>query len=101
MVENDALQLVIETIGRDIHRRTSRSALTEQVIIYQRSKLQKIDRRLAEFDFRYNNRSGLGVEDTERVAKIAKNVGSIAAQSAGRRGSWRPTFPASSRPTQC
>jgi hypothetical protein len=57
-----------------------RSALTEQVIIYQRSKLQKIDRRLAKFDFRYNNRSGLGVEDTERVAKIAKNVGSIAAR---------------------
>ena len=54
-----------------------RSALTEQVIIYQRSKLQKIDRRLAKFDFRYNNRSGLGVEDTERVAKIAKNVGSL------------------------
>ncbi len=40
--------------------------------MYQRFKLQQIDRRLAEFDFRYNNRSGLGVEDTERVAKIAK-----------------------------
>ncbi len=34
-----------------------------------------LHRYLAEFDFRYNNRSKLGVEDTERVAKIAANVG--------------------------
>jgi transposase-like protein len=32
---------------------------------------QHLHRYLAEFDFRYNNRSGLGVEDTERVSKIA------------------------------
>jgi transposase-like protein len=36
---------------------------------------QHLHRYLAEFDFRYNNRSKLGVEDTERVAKIAANVG--------------------------
>jgi transposase-like protein len=34
-----------------------------------------LHRYLAEFDFRYNTRSGLGVEDTERVSKIAAAVG--------------------------
>ncbi len=34
-----------------------------------------LHRYLAEFDFRYNNRSALGVEDTERVAKIIKGTG--------------------------
>jgi hypothetical protein len=34
-----------------------------------------LHRYLAEFEFRYNNRSKLGVEDTERVAKIAADVG--------------------------
>ena len=29
---------------------------------------------LAKFDFRYNNRSGLGVEDTERASKIIKQA---------------------------
>jgi hypothetical protein len=28
----------------------------------------------AEFDFRYNNRSKLGIEDTERAAKIISGV---------------------------
>jgi transposase-like protein len=32
---------------------------------------QHLHRYLAEFDFRYNSRSGLGIEDTERVSKIA------------------------------
>ena len=32
---------------------------------------QHLHRYLAEFDFRYNSRSGLGIEDTERVRKIA------------------------------
>jgi hypothetical protein len=32
---------------------------------------QHLHRYLAEFDFRYNNRSGLGIEDTERVSKVA------------------------------
>jgi ISXO2-like transposase domain len=35
---------------------------------------QHLDRYLAEFDFRYNNRSGLGVEDAERVTKIAAGI---------------------------
>ena len=33
-----------------------------------------LHRYLSEFDFRYNNRSGLGVEDKERVAKIAAGI---------------------------
>ncbi len=33
-----------------------------------------LHRYLAEFDFRYNNRSKLGVEDTERAAKAIKGV---------------------------
>jgi transposase-like protein len=43
--------------------------------IYHSISEAHLHRYLAEFDFRYNNRSGLGVEDTERVAKIAANVG--------------------------
>jgi hypothetical protein len=31
-------------------------------------------RYLAEFDFRYNNRSGLGVEDAERTTKAIKGA---------------------------
>jgi hypothetical protein len=33
-----------------------------------------LHRYVAEFDFRYNNRSGLGVEDTERAALIIKQA---------------------------
>jgi hypothetical protein len=33
-----------------------------------------LHRYLAEFDFRYNNRSGLGVEDAERTEKALKGV---------------------------
>ena len=32
---------------------------------------QHLHRYLVEFDFRYNSRSGVGIEDTERVSKIA------------------------------
>jgi transposase-like protein len=34
-----------------------------------------LHRYLAEFDFRYNRRSALGIEDTERVADIIKGAG--------------------------
>jgi transposase-like protein len=34
-----------------------------------------LHRYLAEFDFRYNNRAALGVEDTERTAQIISQVG--------------------------
>jgi transposase-like protein len=35
---------------------------------------QHLHRYLAEFDFRYNNRSGLGIQDKERVSKIAAGI---------------------------
>ena len=35
---------------------------------------QHLQRYLAEFQFRYNNRSGLGVSDGERAAMILKGV---------------------------
>jgi hypothetical protein len=35
---------------------------------------QHLHRYLAEFDFRYNNRSGLGVEDIERAARALKGI---------------------------
>jgi transposase-like protein len=46
--------------------------------IYQHCGESHLHRYVAEFDFRYNNRSGLGIEDTERAAKIV-------AQAAGKR----------------
>jgi hypothetical protein len=33
-----------------------------------------LHRYLAEFDFRYNNRSGLGIEDAERADKIMAGI---------------------------
>jgi transposase-like protein len=38
--------------------------------VYQHCGEKHLHRYLAEFDFRYSNRSALGVEDQERVAKI-------------------------------
>jgi hypothetical protein len=35
---------------------------------------QHLHRYLAEFDFRYNNRSGLGVEDNERSEKAIRGA---------------------------
>jgi hypothetical protein len=37
--------------------------------VYQHCKEKHLHRYLAEFDFRYNNRSKLGVEDEERAKK--------------------------------
>ncbi|GFO82206.1 MAG: hypothetical protein A49_18330 [Methyloceanibacter sp.] len=50
--------------------------------VYQHCGEAHLHRYVAEFDFRYNNRSGLGVEDTERTAKIIE-------QAAGRRLTYR------------
>ena len=41
---------------------------------YQHCKEKHLHRYLAEFDFRYNNRSALGVEDTERAATAASGA---------------------------
>ena len=42
--------------------------------VYQHCGEQHLQRYLAEFDFRYSNRSGLGVEDRERTAKALKGI---------------------------
>jgi transposase-like protein len=42
--------------------------------VYQHCKEKHLHRYLAEFDFRYSNRSALGVEDAERVSKIAAGI---------------------------
>ncbi len=41
---------------------------------YQHCGEKHLHRYLAEFDFRHNNRSALGVDDVTRVAKIAKGI---------------------------
>jgi hypothetical protein len=40
--------------------------------VYQHCDASHLHRYLAEFDFRYNNRKALGVEDSERGDKILK-----------------------------
>lgn len=42
--------------------------------IYQHCGKQHLHRYLAEFDFRYSNRSGLGIEDTERADRLLQGV---------------------------
>jgi len=42
--------------------------------IYQHCKKKHLHRYLAEFDFRYNNRSALGFEDPERAEKLLQGV---------------------------
>jgi len=41
---------------------------------YHHVSQQHLKRYLAEFDFRYNERSGLGVSDAERAAKALKGI---------------------------
>lgn len=41
---------------------------------YQHCKPVHLKRYLAEFDFRYNNRSGLGIEDSERADIVLKAI---------------------------
>jgi transposase-like protein len=42
--------------------------------IYQHCSEKHLHRYVAEFDFRYNNRSRLGIEDKERATKIAAGI---------------------------
>ncbi|MGA3303940.1 MAG: IS1595 family transposase, partial [Methylovirgula sp.] len=57
--------------------------------IYQHCGEKHLHRYLAEFDFRYSNRSALGVEDVERVSKIAAGI-------SGKRLTYRRTDKAAS-----
>jgi transposase-like protein len=43
--------------------------------VYQHCGEKHLHRYLAEFDFRYNNRTALGVSDKERVNNIARGIG--------------------------
>lgn len=43
--------------------------------IYQHCSSQHLGRYLAEFDFRYNNRSATGVEDAERAERLLAGIG--------------------------
>lgn len=51
---------------------------------YQHCGEAHLHRYLAEFELRYNNRSKLGVEDTERAARAVKGT-------AGKRLTYRAT----------
>ena len=42
--------------------------------VYQHCGEQHLHRYLAEYEFRYNNRSALGVEDTERSDRLLAGV---------------------------
>jgi hypothetical protein len=42
--------------------------------VYQHCGKQHLHRYLAEFDFRYNNRTALGVEDTQRSANAISGI---------------------------
>lgn len=42
--------------------------------VYQHCDHSHLHRYLAEFDFRYNNRKALGVEDAQRADKLLKGV---------------------------
>jgi len=42
--------------------------------VYQHCREDHLHRYLAEFDFRYNHRTKLGVNDTERAAAILKGI---------------------------
>jgi hypothetical protein len=43
--------------------------------VYQHCSERHLHRYLAEFDFRYNNRSALGIEDVARAEKALANIG--------------------------
>jgi hypothetical protein len=43
--------------------------------VYQHCGKKHLHRYLAEFDFRYTNRSARGVEDRERARKVIENIG--------------------------
>ncbi len=43
--------------------------------VYQHCREDHLQRYLAEFDFRYNNRQALGVNDVERAQTLLKGIG--------------------------
>lgn len=53
--------------------------------MYHHVSQQHLKRYLAEFDFRYNERSALGVEDTERMTKSVQGI-------AGKRLTYKDSY---------
>ena len=51
--------------------------------VYHHASAQHLKRYLAEFDFRYNERSALGINDGERMVRLAKSI-------EGKRLTYRP-----------
>ena len=76
-----------EYVRGDVHTNTVEgyfSILKRGIIgTYQHVSPQHLKRYLAEFDFRYNERAALGVNDGVRAALIAKG-------SEGKRLTYRP-----------
>ena len=64
--------------GTDIHTNTVESYFSVfkrgMRGTYQHCDERHLHRYLAEFDFRYNNRSALGVEDVERARKMTEGA---------------------------
>jgi hypothetical protein len=77
-----------EYVRGDVHTNTVEgffSILKRGIIgTYHHVSEAHLDRYLAEFDFRYSNRTKLGVTDGERAALIAKGI-------EGKRLTYRPT----------
>ncbi|MGD0027258.1 MAG: IS1595 family transposase [Xanthobacteraceae bacterium] len=65
-------------LGNFIHTNTAENyfSLFKRGVIgtYHHISEQHLDRYLAEFDFRYNNRVGLGVNDSARSKKLLKGI---------------------------
>lgn len=67
-----------EYVRGDIHTNTIESyfSIMKRGIhgTYHHVSQQHLKRYLAEFDFRYNERSALGIEDEERMTKSLKGI---------------------------
>jgi hypothetical protein len=68
-----------EYVRGDVHTNTIEgSSLTFKrgmKDVYQHCKEKHLHRYLAEFDFRYNHRGGLGYSDIDRTKEVIKGVG--------------------------
>ena len=43
--------------------------------VYQRCSSQHLHRYLSEFDFRYNHRAAIGIDDTQRLDDVLASIG--------------------------
>jgi transposase-like protein len=77
-VKHSAGEYVRYEDGRAIHSNTVEGVFSVfkrgMKGVYQHCKEKHLHRYLAEFEFRYNNRTALGVTDKERAAKAIKGI---------------------------